>query len=247
MIFDPQLRALPDYRQGVRDQLSVAPGIAAWGLMTGVAMVQSGLSVVEATVMTLLVYAGSAQLSALPLIAAGAPLWVVVTTAFCVNLRFVVFSLHLRPYFRHLPLAARLRTGYFTGDLPYVFFVRRHPHPAADADGLRHQHAYLAGNGLVNFLAWMLPGLVGVGLAGVLPLAWGLGFAGLMALVGVVCSLASSQLRVVAGAVAALTAVLAYGLPLRLNILTAILVAVLGSLALERWLSARAPAGADHG
>ena len=68
-----------------------------------------------------------------------------------------------------------------------------------------------------------------------------------MALVGVVCSLASSQLRVVAGAVAALTAVLAYGLPLRLNILTAILVAVLGSLALERWLSARAPAGADHG
>ena len=29
----------PEFRQGFFDMLSVAPGIAAWGLMTGVAMV----------------------------------------------------------------------------------------------------------------------------------------------------------------------------------------------------------------
>jgi predicted branched-subunit amino acid permease len=55
------------------------------------------MSVVEAVAMTLFVYAGSSQLAAIPLIVAGAPAWVIWATGFCVNLRFVVFSLHLRP------------------------------------------------------------------------------------------------------------------------------------------------------
>lgn len=57
--------------------LGTSLGIAAWGLVTGVAMVKSGMSVPVAVVMSLLVYAGSAQLAVIPLLAAGAPLWVV--------------------------------------------------------------------------------------------------------------------------------------------------------------------------
>ena len=45
--------------------------------MTGVAMVHAGLSVPLALLMILTVYAGSAQLASLPLLAAGAPMWVV--------------------------------------------------------------------------------------------------------------------------------------------------------------------------
>ena len=88
--------------------LAPSLGIAAWGLVTGVAMVKSGLSVPVAALMTVLVYAGSAQLAALPLIVAGAPLWVVLATAFCVNLRFVIYSAHWRKYFGHLPRWQRL-------------------------------------------------------------------------------------------------------------------------------------------
>ena len=86
----------------------VALGTSVWSFMTGVAMVKSGMSVAESVLMALLVYAGSAQLAALPLIAAAAPLWVIWLTALCVNLRFVVFSLHLRAYLIHLPLLRRL-------------------------------------------------------------------------------------------------------------------------------------------
>lgn len=52
---------------------NVALGIAAWGLMTGVAMVKSGMSTVEALFMALTVFAGSAQLAATPLLLAGPP------------------------------------------------------------------------------------------------------------------------------------------------------------------------------
>ena len=98
----------PAFRVGAMDLMPAAPGIAAWGLMTGVAMVQSGLSTFEALLMSLIVFAGSSQLAAVPLLLAGAPMWVILATAFCVNLRFVVFSAHLRPYVMHLPLWRRL-------------------------------------------------------------------------------------------------------------------------------------------
>ena len=108
-----------------------AVGIGAWGLMTGVAMVKSGMSVFESVAMTLLVYAGSSQLAAIPLLIAGAPAWVILATGFCVNLRFVVFSLHLRPYLMHMPRWRRLTHGYLTADMSYALFTGRYPQPPA--------------------------------------------------------------------------------------------------------------------
>lgn len=230
--------------EGVRDQLSVAMGIGAWGLMTGVAMVKSGMSVLEAVLMTLIVYAGSAQLAAVPMIAAGAPLWVILAAAFCVNLRFVVFSAHLRSYLMHLPRAERLATGYVTGDLSYVFFARRYPQPGRDADELARQQAFLMGNCAVNYGAWMLASMVGIALANAIPTEWGLGFAGILALLGVLCSLATSRLRIVSAGVAGAAAVMAWSLPLKLNILVAIGCAVALCLMLEH-LRPSTP-GADH-
>ena len=71
--------------------VGTAIGIAAWGLITGVAMGKSGLPMALMVFMSLVVFAGSAQLAVLPLMSTGAPVWVVWATALCVNLRFVVF------------------------------------------------------------------------------------------------------------------------------------------------------------
>jgi predicted branched-subunit amino acid permease len=76
---DPDWRA--EFRSGVRDMLPAFPGIFAWGLVTGVAMVKGGLSVPMALLMTLVAYAGSAQLASLPLIATSAPIWIIGVTA----------------------------------------------------------------------------------------------------------------------------------------------------------------------
>lgn len=214
--------------------LPVAPGLGAWGLMSGVAMVKSGLSPLEAAIMTLTVYAGSSQLASLPLLAAGAPLWVIMATAFCVNLRFVVFSAHLRLYLLYLPKVPRLITAYLTTDMSYVMFIKRHPHPSDDAEGRLARSAYLAGNAMVGWVNWMAFSLIGVLLANVLPVEWGLGFAGILALVGILCSLVQTPLQRVSALIAGAAAVLTLGLPLKLNILVAIAAAVIVCLSLER-------------
>lgn len=202
--------------------VGISLGLAAWGLVTGVAMVKSGLALPLAIFMSLVVFAGSAQLTALPLIAAGAPVWVIWAAAFCVNLRFLIFSVQWRPYFGHLPRARRAALTYFCADLNYVTFMRRYPEPRPEPG----QVAYLLGGVSVNWTSWQLSSIAGMLLADRVPTAWGLGFAGTLALLGMTYSLLTDRYTWIAAAVAGSAAVAAYAMPLRLNIVVAIAAAV---------------------
>ena len=77
---------------GFRACLPVSVGLVPWALVTGLAMVGAGFSTVQAMGMSLIVFGATAQLGTLPLIVAGAPLWLIVATALVVNLRFLIFS-----------------------------------------------------------------------------------------------------------------------------------------------------------
>ncbi|RQO53639.1 branched-chain amino acid ABC transporter permease [Paucibacter sp. KBW04] len=219
----------PEFKRGAREMVAISLGISAWGLVTGVAMVKSGLSVGLALLMSFVVFAGSSQLAALPLIASGAPLWVLWATAFCVNLRFVIFSTQWRMYFGHLPLLRRMSIGYFAADLNYVTFLKRWP----DGKPAPEQEPYYWGGVSLNWLSWQVPSVAGILLAERVPTEWGLGFAGVLALLGLAYSLLRDRNTWVSGAVAACAAVAAYGLPLRLNILVAIAAAVAMGLLME--------------
>ena len=226
----PALRAQlrdPSFRQGASDMLGAGLGVGAWGLVTGVAMVKGGMSTPLALFMSLTVYAGSAQLAVLPLMAAGAPLWVIWLTASCVNLRFVIFSSMWRSYFAHLP--RRRRMGYFSGDVIFVSFMKRYPQPEPEATQL----PYFWGAATTNWLAWQIPSVAGIILANAIPLSWGLGFAGVLALLGILLSMLGERSSWLATAVAGSAAVAAFALPLKLNILVAIAAAVAAGLAME--------------
>ncbi len=222
------------FREGIRNYRTVWLGIASWGLMTGVAMGNSGLSLFEGIVMTLLVFAGTAQLAAVPLIAAGAPIWVILAAAFCVNLRFVVFSAHLREYALHLPFRERMLFGYLSGDVNYVLFVNRYPHPDNhDARERGNRIAWYMGSTCANYVNWCVSCITGVLAAHAIPTGWGLGFAGSLAVLGVLCAMLDKRLRVLTAVLAGSVAVMAWSLPLKLNLVAAITVSVGLCLALE--------------
>lgn len=229
----PAFTAHADFRRGMRDMARILPGFGAWGLVTGVAMVKGGLSVPLALLMSLAVFAGSAQLAAVPLMLAGAPVWVILATAFCVNLRFVIFSAQLRPYLSELPRRQRVLTGYVIGDLSYVLFVQRfHTPPEPGASASRYA-PYLLGLCAVNWLGWQVASISGILLANAIPQHWGLGFAGVLALLGLALGLVNDRNALLAAVVAGTAAVAAYSLPLKLYIVTAIAAAVAAGLLLD--------------
>jgi len=221
--------AHPQFRTGAKEMAGVSLGIGAWGLVTGVAMVKSGLSVPLALFMSFAVFAGSAQLAAVPLMAVGAPMWVIWATALCVNLRFVIFSAQWRPFFKRFPLRQRLALGYFTADLNYVLFMKRFQEPRDDEG----QIEYFLGGTWVNWMAWQLPSIAGILLADVIPTQWGLGFAGTLALLGLTWSLLSDKATAFAAAVAGAAAVAAFALPFRLHMVVAIAAAVCVGLMID--------------
>ena len=219
----------PEFARGAREMVGVSMGIAAWGLVTGVAMAKSGLPLPLSILMSLLVFAGSAQLAALPLVVAGAPIWMVWAIAACVNLRFVIFSAQWRPYFAHFPRLKRMVLGYFTADLNYVVFMTRFPEPRPAPE----QIPYFWGGVAVNWPSWQLPTLAGLLLADVIPTEWGFGFAGILALLGLMYSLLTDRPSWVAAGVAAAAAIAAAALPLKLNVVVAIAAAIAVGLLMD--------------
>jgi predicted branched-subunit amino acid permease len=211
---------------GVRDLAPVTPGVLAWGIVTGIAMVQWGLTLPEAFGMTLLAYAGSAQLAALPLMAAAAPVWIVALTAVVVNLRFVIYSIALRPDFRARSRPARLALGYFTGDitfLKYATLMEKEP-------GYPYRIAYFCGSAACNWVGWQVGSIAGILGAGFIRRDAGLDLAGTLALVALVVPLCT-RIPVVAGvATAGAVSVLARGLPLKLGLLAAVVCGIAAAM-----------------
>lgn len=220
----------PEFRRGGRDMTPVSLGIFAWGLVTGVTMVQSGLPTWAAVMLSLVAFAGTAQLAILPLLASGAPVGLVWATAACVNLRFAILSAQWRPYFGHRPLRQRILASFFCADLNIVLFKTRFPEPKP----LPGQWPYFWGGVVVNASAWHLSSLLGIALAHRIPLQWGLEFAGTLALLGILYSMLSGLQTWLAALLSAAAAVAAYHLPLKLNIVVAIAAAVAVGAVVDR-------------
>lgn len=99
--------------RGFVEILPMTIGVIPFGLVTGIAGLRAGLSTLEITLMSALVFAGASQLVALQLMHSGAAIPLVLLAGLVVNLRYVMYSSaiarHLEPFRGWLkPLAAFL-------------------------------------------------------------------------------------------------------------------------------------------
>jgi predicted branched-subunit amino acid permease len=231
---DPQAEAR-GWREGFQTGLPTLFGIGAWGMVVGVAMVKSGLTVAQASGMTLVAFAGSAQLASLPLIAAGAPIWVIFLTALVVNLRFVIFSALLGPHFSRLPLWQRFSLGYISGDVSIALFLQRYPAVTPEPGKL----AFLKGLMYPNWIAWQVGSLVGIFLGSAVPAEWQLGFAGTLAILCIMVPLIINSAALCGVLVAGVTAVAAHGLPYKLGLLAAVVAGMITAIVFEEAMQKR--------
>jgi len=221
------------FRQGVLAVIPTLIPTAIWGLVAGIAMVRSGLTENMALTMTLLVFAGTAQLTALPLIASGAPLWLIFAAGFVVNLRFVIAGAALHPYFRMLSWPRRFALGYFTTDMAFVFFLTRFGD--AKKRGTVAQRGFFAGANTLGWLIWQASSIAGIFAGAAVPTAWPLEFVAVLALMTVLLPLVKTRPILVATLVAGVVGWVGQSLPLRLGMIAAIIAGVIAGMCTERW------------
>jgi len=219
--------------------LAAAPqlvGIVPWGVVAGVAMVSAGLTQPQAVAMSVLVFAGTAQLAVLPLLVAKAPLWVMYVTALVVNLRYVVYSAVLAPHFERLSRVWRALLSYVTVDGTFALFAGRY----RPGDGRPHRHWFFLGGSLVMWTGWQISSWVGIFAGALIPRAWSLEFAATLALIALLIPLLFDRATVCGAMAAGAVALAAAGWPLNLGLLVAIAAGVVVGLAVARWGAAGA-------
>jgi predicted branched-subunit amino acid permease len=204
-------------------------------------MVKSGLTVPLALVMTLLVYAGSAQLASLPLIASAAPAWVIGATALATNMRFVIYGAAMRRWLSAYSPRRLSVLGYLSGDFPFVYFMDRVGRDGAFA----HRDAWKFGLAITNWVVWQVSSIVGIAGAAFIPTEWGLQFAGTLALLALVVPALRSWPGGMGALVAGVVALAAREAPYRLGLLAGVGAGLVAATAAERLLArARGASGA---
>lgn len=217
-------------RSGFSTFLPLSVGLIPWGMVVGMAMTGNGLTPLEAMGMNVLVFAGTAQLGTLPLIADHAPLWLIVLTALALNLRFVIFSAALAPGFRGIPLPARWLSGHLLTDGVFAACLERMRHEGNPSWRLGY---YLAPC-FWSWLLWQCAALIGVYAAHSVPKHWSLEFMATIALIVLLVPMAKVRPMLVAALVGGTGATLLRHLPLRLGVVVAICCGIAAGFAAEK-------------
>ena len=101
-----------DFRAGFAEMVPACVAMTPFGLVCGVGAAAAGATLWGALGLSAIVFSGAAQILAVQLLAAGAPLAVIVLTCFVAGLRFVIYSAAMAPYLRPLPTRCRPNRGW---------------------------------------------------------------------------------------------------------------------------------------
>jgi len=217
-----------DFRHGVRDVAPVLLGLVPFGLVTGIAAVNAGLDLSQAVGMSVLVFAGAAQLAAIDLLGSDAPLTVVVVTATVINLRMLMYSASIAPYLRELSAKWKGGMAYLLTDQAYALSVARYrAEPPVD------RRAYYLGIAATTWVVWQVTTAAGVVLGTGVPDAWGLEFAIPLVFLALLVPAMEDGPTTVAAVASGAVAVVGADLPLNLGLLVAASVGILVGLLVE--------------
>ena len=151
------------FREGLRDAIPTALGYASIGLACGVVSVNSGISAVEMGLMSLFVYAGSAQFVICAMILARAPLLSIAVTVFFVNLRNFLMCLHATTIFQGNRLGSNILIGSFVTDESYALLLRKH------IEDKQVVPNWMYGNNFAGYASWVTFTTLGNLIGGLIP------------------------------------------------------------------------------
>lgn len=146
-------------KAGIKDSLPIILGYLPIGIAYGMLAVNKGLSPLQTTAMSLFVFAGSAQLVSIEMIAAGAAVAAIVVMTFLVNLRHLLLSASLSLHLRDLPFYYYPFLGFLVTDESFAVAMSK-------IESKRKKELYFLGLGITAYLGWVFSSAVGAFLTG---------------------------------------------------------------------------------
>lgn len=142
--------------RAVLDTLPLAIAVIPWGVLTGALGIQIGLTPWQAQAMSLLVFAGAAQLSAMTLMPIGASIWSLMGSTFVISSRHLLYSVTFRSHVNQLSLTWRATIAFLLTD---EMFAVSEAHTRRSG---KFSPLFALVSGITFYLAWNLSTLIGV-------------------------------------------------------------------------------------
>lgn len=212
-----------DFFAGVRSQLPIIVGTMPFGLIFGVLAIAADIPPLLAFGMSSVIFAGSAQFIAVQLIASGTPPLILLTTAFIVNIRHLLYSASLAPHVQHLSAAWKWVLAYLMTDEAYATTIIRY---YDDTKPTATRHWFFLGAGLMLWSTWQLSTAVGILLGAAVPASWSLDFTLAVTFIAIVIPSLKNRAEVAAAGSAGLVAVLTFAWPYKLGLMAAALTGI---------------------
>lgn len=141
--------------KGVKDCVPTLLGYLSIGVAAGVVEKTAGLSIAEIALLSILVYAGSAQFIAAGMIVMSNPVSAIVFTIFFVNLRHFLMSAALSPYFRHLSPWRNMFIGSLLTDETFAVAMNELSKKKYGS------YKWMVGLNITAYLNWILANILG--------------------------------------------------------------------------------------
>ncbi len=227
------------FLQGLKDAAPSVFGLMPFGLIVGTASTAAGMDPWLALAMSVIVFAGASQLAAIALMIQNAPLLIVVATVLVVNLRFVMYSAAIAPYFRDLPGFKKWLFAYGLTDHLFALLTTRFK----PTDPVEKIGAYYAAAAFLTWLSWNVMVAIGIFAGTLLPKEWSLDFAIPLVFLALVFPALNSRAHWWTAAGAATAAFFTAAMPMKLGLIAAAVVGVV----IGTWLDMRRESAGEGG
>mgnify|MGYP006300125351 CR=1 FL=1 len=141
-------------KNGVKDALTIILGYLPIGMAYGMLAVNKGLTPLQTTAMSIFVFAGSSQLVAIEMIAAGSAVAAIAAMTFLVNLRHLLLSASLSLHLRNLPFYYYPFLGFLVTDESFAVAMSK-------IENKRNKQSYFFGLGFTAYLGWVFSSAAG--------------------------------------------------------------------------------------
>jgi 4-azaleucine resistance transporter AzlC len=222
-----------EFLAGVRAELPILLGVSPFGLIYGVLALSAGLPPGLAFAMSSVVFAGSAQFVAVPLLGSGTPALVVLVTTLVVNLRHLLYGASVAPYLARLGPRWKCLLAYLLTDEVYAVVITRAVTGVPTSAGPPHVEWYFLGAGIAQWSAWQASTAIGIALGAQIPAGWGLDFTVALTFIALVVPALTDRPTVVAALAAGLVALLGAGLPYKLGLIVAAVAGIVAGVVTE--------------
>lgn len=212
---------------GLRAELPIIIGVFPFGLIYGALAVQFGLPALIGQVMSSVMFGGSAQFIATPLLAAGTPALVVILTVFVVNARHALYSATLAPYLQKLSPLWKILLAYLLTDEAFVVAITHYQEGSVEEAAASNKHWYFLGAGVTLWTFWQLSTAIGLFIGGQVPPEWSLDFALPLTFIALVVPNLKTRAHWSAAVVAGIAGVAGYWLPYKLGLMVAAALGIL--------------------